>query len=110
MDGVMGCLVAQSGRHDHLDGHTYEMRQAMSALTKLYELHDTNPLFAQVMLYSHVLCGEEARRLADTWVTLALMVTPRKKRKGPLPVEHRSSYAATGLALYASARSHWSSL
>ena len=66
LDGMFGSQVAVSGRTDHIDGHTAEMREAMAALKSLYDLHGHDPKSAQVLAYTHVLCGDEARRQGAT--------------------------------------------
>lgn len=114
MDGVMSQVVASSGRHDHLDRHTHEIRAALEALSALYTLALSSALgyqHASVMAYTHVVCGEEARALGDTWVAVALKLAPPKKApKSPLSPEERTRYQILGLALYGAAREQWRAL
>lgn len=114
MDGVMSQVVASSGRHDHLDRHTHELRAALEALSQLYTLALSSALgyrHASVMAFAHVVCGEEARGQGDTWVTVALkLVPPKKPRHGSLSPEERSRYQILGLALYGAARAEWRAL
>lgn len=111
MDGVLGTLLASSGRHDHIDRHTYEMREALTALRLLSELCRTDKVSAQVMAYAHVVCGEEARRRPDTWLMLAQDLTPpTRARKSPLTEERRTGLIQVGFALYLAARARWLAL
>lgn len=105
IDGVLGSLSAHSGRHDHLDRHTYEMRAAFVALRQLCQLADSDKTSAQVIAYSHVVCGEEARAHAQTWLSLALQLLPPKK--SPKTQEQEQRLIAQGLALYGTARDKW---
>lgn len=114
MDGVMSQVIASSGRHDHLDRHTHELRAALHSLSLLYTLALSSALgyqHASVMAFAHVVCGEEARAQGDTWVTVALKLSPPKKApKAPLSPEERTRYQILGLALYGAARTEWRAL
>ena len=114
LDGVMGCLVASSGRSDHIDSHTHEMRAALEALTLLEGLARSGPdglLVARVISFAHVVCGDEARAQEDTWLSLGLLLKPRKK-KAYLRVgaTERTRYITVGLACYTQARAVWARL
>lgn len=115
LDGVFGTLVAGSGRHDHIDAHTFEMRCALQALALLSQLAKGEPTTerraAQVLAYTHVVCGEEARQQPDTWLSLGLQVYAPKKLNGrPLPPEQAIKYRSLGLRLYGDAKALWGRL
>jgi hypothetical protein len=110
LDGVMGAAVAASGRPDHIDAKTAEIRSALSALGRLQRLANTGPeglLCAKIIAYSHVVCGVAARGQTDTWVTIGLLAKPRTKA---LTAHQRQAYASMGLLLYQEARKAWEAI
>jgi len=109
LDGMLGSLKAASGRSDHIDTHTNEMRAALEALRTLQRLAVQEPIQAQVLLYGEVICGPEARRRPDTWLQLALFLSPPKKKK-TLSLEETSRFVALGLWYYGQARERWAQI
>ena len=109
LDGVMVSLIASSGRHDHIDSHTQEMRAALDALSllsRLASVPDTRQA-AQVLAYTHVVCGEAARQQADTWLAVGLQCSGSQRAAASLSPERKSKYIVKGLELYTQASSLW---
>ena len=83
IEGIFGSQVAISGRHDHIDSHTREMRAALEALSLLYRLASlgaSGRRAAQILAYTHVVCGDEARAQSDTWVSVGLSFSVKRKK------------------------------
>lgn len=114
LDAVLGSSSVHLGRSNRLDAHTQEVREALSALRQLSALaqsSDEGRRSARVLAYLFVVCGAEARRQADTWVSLTLVLCPPKKSpKRPLSTEEQSRLVAQGMSLYTLARAQWSQL
>ena len=110
LDGVMGSLSTVSGRHDHIDRHTHEMRQALTALHLLCLLSRSDKESASVLAYTHVVCGAQARLLPETWLAVACVVRYPGRAGGVFGDAKRIRLIGEGLALYTRARAVWAAL
>jgi hypothetical protein len=100
-----GVLQARSGRTDHVDSKTPEIRRALSALSRLQELARAGrQREAAILAYTHVVCGPAARTSGEAYVALGVRYDRSRK---PVTPARRQRLLEQGLRLYAAAVAAW---
>jgi hypothetical protein len=96
---------AQSGRSDHLDDHTPEMRRALRGLATLERLgRNGHRREASILAYCHVVCGPVALTSGEAYVAIASHYSKSKK---PVTPSRRQKLLEQGLRLYTAALKVW---
>lgn len=83
--GVQGLVLTRSGRLDSVDEKSPEIQRALRALDRLHELHQQKATrqAAEVLLYSRVMCGEQARVGKAMFLSLGLAYRSAPKKMTP---------------------------
>ena len=78
-------LQDRSGRPDFIDDKSPELQRALRALDRLYALHSEpyTRRAAEVLFYTRVVCGREARLLGTAYLKLALAYRRAPKKMTP---------------------------
>lgn len=107
-EGATSALEPSSGRPDFIDDKTEQMRSALSALRHLRSLFAIDEKAYRVLMISHILWGEESRKLKDNWVDLGRALRERVPTKNSATLRQKLWIEA--LEEYDKARKIWEAL
>jgi hypothetical protein len=100
MLGVQGLSISRADRLDSIDDKSPEIQVALRGLDRLLAMaaKPSQRRAAEVLLYTRVVCGSEARRSGEAFLVLAQAYSMKKPQ--PLTEERRRALIEKGRKLY----------